>query len=201
MTHRYIILSICAAFAAVPAAAQEPETLDPPEIIGGPPSMELETLTPDAVQSSRPDVRGQISVARSGALLFAGMDADQDYRVTQAEFDASMKTAFNRADTDGSGAVSMIELETWRTKVLGSRDMMPGNLSFDVNVDHRVTRSEFKDALQFEFDRHDENEDGALTFEELLRLMDRPRQRRRDAQERPRRDPFANNSPQRVPRR
>ena len=117
-------------------------------------------------------LRGVISVVRPAGLLFASFDRNTDYQISLEEFNVGAQAAYKSANGDGSQTLSLIEVQNWRLAVLGSLDALPGNGSFDSNYDNRVTQDEFLEALRFEYDRADSDEDGIVSFSDLLQIRD-----------------------------
>lgn len=120
-------------------------------------------------------IKGPITSVGAGAMLFATFDTNTDYNINQIEFAAGRTQAFNAADKDNSGSLSLFELEDWREAALGSLDAAPGNLAFDKDYDQRVSRAEFDYALGYVFKAGDKNKDGVLAFSELVKVFEMPR--------------------------
>lgn len=120
-------------------------------------------------------IKGPVTSVGAGAMLFASFDTNADYRVSEAEFIAGRRQAFNAADKDKSKTLNLFELEDWREAALGSLDAAPGNLAFDKDYDQRITRAEFDHALNYVFNAGDKNEDGVLAFSELVKVFEMPR--------------------------
>jgi len=139
----------------------------------------IDELKMDPQRPEAPLPRGEISILRPAGLLLATFDRDGDYKISRAELTAGSSVAFGRADKNKSGSLSLIELQNWRLAVLGSQDAMPGNGSFDGNYDSQVTKAEFADALTFEFENADRDEDNQVSFHELVRIVDMGRRGRR----------------------
>ena len=120
-------------------------------------------------------IKGPITAIGAGGMLFASFDTNADYSVDSKEFTAGLSRAFKAADKDSSKTLSLFELEDWREAALGSLDAAPGNLAFDKDYDQRITRDEFKYALEFVFKAGDKNDDGRLEFSELVKVFEMPR--------------------------
>lgn len=102
-------------------------------------------------------------------LLFASFDTDADYAASEAELTVGIKRSYAAADSNANGRLSLVELASWRERVLGSRDLLPGNTQFDKNFDSQVNAKEFETVLTGLFRRFDDNENGQLEFAELTR--------------------------------
>ncbi|NNE57070.1 MAG: hypothetical protein HKN36_03090 [Hellea sp.] len=138
----------------------------------------IETLS-DQEQTlpAMPRISGPITIIRPAALVFTTFDTDRDYHVTRAEALLGARDAFDRADKDGNGRVSLFELEDWRVAALGSLDALPGNLNFDTDYNNQVFAEEFETALLDLFDRHDEDADATLKHAELMTILEVPRRK------------------------
>ncbi len=136
----------------------------------------IETVTPN-VPLARTGL--SILVPRAGALLFAGFDRNSDYTIDRAEVASGIDAAFNRADKDASGILSLVELEGWRVAALGSEMASPTNFVFAPNFARSVTREKFKsvlDGLAGRLDEDDQgNTDGQISLADLLQSYSPPR--------------------------
>ncbi len=126
---------------------------------------------------SRPSVRGPITAISPAALWFATLDKNQDYIITRKEFEAGLKSTFEREDKNSDGKMSLFDLEDWRKRALGSVDAQPHVLQFDNNYNSSITREEFDATMLFMFEAADKNKDDAVAFGEMVAIMDRPRVR------------------------
>jgi hypothetical protein len=118
------------------------------------------------------------------AMMFVSFDADGDLSTTSAEIEAGIAREFARADTGGDGALTPIEFQTWANGVLGGGQLGPYRLDFDRNVDNTITRAEFETEIRGRVSDYDEDQSGALSRGEFVRLVnqarppvDRPRPR------------------------
>ncbi|HHL42211.1 MAG TPA: hypothetical protein ENJ42_01210, partial [Hellea balneolensis] len=126
MKIKSFIISCIALVAFTPAQAQIISQSPQPEVITDA-GNEVETLT----RRERIGISGTlIKIPRSGALLFAGFDRNMDYRIDRSEVAQGINHAFQVADKDGSGTLSLVELEAWRLAALGSTHAAPGNYAF-----------------------------------------------------------------------
>lgn len=131
-----------------------------------------ESFEPEVLESTKkfdfaPRNTSRLSIAPAG-LAYASFDSDGNYEISIQELEAGIDTAFNFADKDKSGVLSLVEVDGWRIKALGSQDLLPGNTQFDRNFDARVTRQEFTQVLDGTATHLDRNDDKILTFDELL---------------------------------
>ncbi len=142
---------------------------------------EVEQLPNQKLEQRGERIKGPITSITAAGLLFASFDKNTDYKIDNLELAQGKTTSFKKADNDGSGTLSLFELEDWRKSALGSFDAAPGNLSFDKDYDQRVTAAEFEQALNYVFKVNDKNEDGILSFEEIVRVFEMPRRSRPNA--------------------
>lgn len=139
---------------------------------------DVEQLPNKKLEQRGERIKGPITSITAAGLLFATFDKNADYQIDTVELAAGKTTSFKAADSDKSGTLSLFELEDWRKAALGSFDAAPGNLSFDKDYDQRVTSEEFEQALNYVFKVSDKNEDGSLSFEEMIRVFEMPRRSR-----------------------
>lgn len=169
-----LISFLIALFTVMPAAAQ-----DEP----------IEIKKNKSTQAISPSAQGPITAIRPAALWMAGLDNNHDYIITRAEFDAGLASTFEALDKNADKRLTLLDLEDWRRRALGSNDAAPHVLQFDNNYNGTITREEFRATLTSLFVKSDRNEDNAVTFNELVSVIERPRQRQRsDTNERPRED-------------
>ncbi len=142
----------------------------------------LETLDKRAPPPNYPPGIGPVTLLSPAGLLLATFDKNQDYTISQAEFNAAQALTFAAADKNKDKSLSLFELEDWRAAALGSHDAQPGNLGFDPDFNHIISPAEFSAELQRLFDDNDKNKDGQLGFSELVQIVERqPRQARPDS--------------------
>lgn len=84
----------------------------------------------------------------------AALDTDGDGKVSQAEFDAFLDTAFARLDANGDGYLTIAESRT----VMTPEQFAAAN----ANGDDGISLSEFKVASQKDFVAADTDGDGSL---------------------------------------
>lgn len=102
-------------------------------------------------------------------LMFASFDANNDLRIDAAEQAAGIAREWTRADANGDGEITPLEMQTWMTTALGGADAPPYRLDFDRNVDNKITRAEFDQELAVRARDYDKDNDGVLTRAEFLR--------------------------------
>ena len=117
-------------------------------------------------------VRALLSV---DALMFAGFDSDNDLRITNAEIEAGITREFARADTNHDGTISPLEFQAWSNVALGGGQTAPYRIDFDHNVDNVITAAEFHDEIVARAHEYDTNEDGVLTRDEFVRVLNQAR--------------------------
>lgn len=118
------------------------------------------------------------------AMLFVGFDTDGDFQTTTAEIDAGIEREFTRADANHDGQLQPLEFTNWANVALGGGQIGPFRLDFDRNVDNVITREEFANEIHNRAHDYDQNENGAVSRPELVRLVGQarpPRQRQPDA--------------------
>ncbi len=151
------------------------------QIISQNPSPEVQTIPEAEVETlktqPRPVMPGHtIQTPRPAALLFAGFDTNGDYLIDLPERSTGIKQAFKKADRNGDGRLSLIELEAWRVEALGSEHAAPGNFAFAPNFARSVSQRKFTEVLSLLADKLDMDKaghkDGIIHFSDLLK--DRP---------------------------
>jgi EF hand len=159
-----LFLLLAAAFAALPAAAQE-------------------QVIPQIVPS--PGQPAATVIAEPVALLIAGFDGDGDARVTRAEFDAGLKRSFDSVDTAHAGTLGYIAYSDWSLRWMGDRNTLPSPFELDRDGDNKISWAEFQERFAGIFARFDKNKDGVIERSELVSIrppafspMDRKRGRR-----------------------
>ncbi len=108
-------------------------------------------------------------------MMLVSFDTDFDLAVTAAEVDAGLNREFARADTNRDGQLQPIEFQTWSGAALGGASLGPYRLDFDRNVDNVITRAEFDAEIRARVSDYDEDESGALTRPEFIRLVGQAR--------------------------
>ena len=109
------------------------------------------------------------------ALLFVGFDADGDFSTTTAEIDAGIEREFTRADTNHDNQLQPLEFTNWANTALGGGQIGPFRLDFDRNVDNVITHDEFAAEIHNRARDYDQNENGAVSRPELVRLVGQAR--------------------------
>jgi hypothetical protein len=167
-------LGVCALLFAQTAGSQIISQTPRPDV-PDPEAAGIESLTPQARIGSPNNI---VTVTRTGALLFAGFDRNDDYEIDRAEVSAGIERAFAKADTDGTGLLSLVELEEWRQKALGSIDAAPNNFKFAPNFARSVSPVKFTEVLSTVADNLDKdpdgNMDGKIALADLLKAKALP---------------------------
>ncbi len=139
-----MVLTLTACIAAPSYGQVEPvETTPLPQEIEATSNVEL---IPQRVVGKGRDLRG-IRVARSGALLLASFDDDRSLSVSLAEIEKNAESAFQRADTNNSGTLSIFEQQDWARAVGSDDGPLANTVTFDANIDRQITSDEFKAGL------------------------------------------------------
>lgn len=103
--------------------------------------------------------------AKPIALLFVSMDANQNKIVSGEELISGIEREWT--ELYQNTAVGAFEYNVWAAATLGAEDALPSFISFDRNLDGRLSDTEFDDRLRMEFFELDKNKDGALDRAEL----------------------------------
>jgi hypothetical protein len=94
--------------------------------------------------SSREGVR----LVKPGALLFASYDTDQNGRITRTEVETGAQRSFAVADANKDGEIAGFEQNAWAESIGSIDDVLSNPMSFDVNLDKRITPAEFAQGLR-----------------------------------------------------
>ncbi|WP_371396965.1 hypothetical protein [Fretibacter rubidus] len=175
MTYFALFVALPFAFVAGTALAQDNDPIDAPIELDAAPAVE------QLNRAQRPvSPNSQRMSLVSGGLLFASFDQNGDYQITEAEVKGGITSAFSTADSSGNGSLSLVEVDAWRIRALGSLDLLPGNTQFDRDFNAVVTRAEFTEVLTRNAQRLDRNEDRVLDFSELLQKAPEPQEAKRE---------------------
>jgi Ca2+-binding EF-hand superfamily protein len=101
-----------------------------------------------------------------GMGLLETFDTNSDGRLTQAEIDEARAQQLGRFDADRNGQLSLAEYQALWADAMRER-MVRGFQSHDRDGDGNVTAAEFQERFTDIVSRRDENNDGALTADEL----------------------------------
>ncbi|KCZ92776.1 hypothetical protein [Hyphomonas johnsonii] len=107
-------------------------------------------------------------IARPVALLFAGMDRDQNHVIDEAELALGIAQDWKGFNVRGRSGVSALSLAEWSVYALGDADALPNHIAFDANFDGQVSEVEFRNRLTSEFAQLDRDHDLRLTRAEML---------------------------------
>ncbi|MDJ0919873.1 MAG: hypothetical protein QNI84_01995 [Henriciella sp.] len=119
-------------------------------------------------------LRGKVT--RPVGLLFTGMDSDGDSVTSRIELIEAIPLHWARIDTASKGDVGAVSIAEWSQVTMGDRNALPNYLSFDADLNGRITRLEFEQRLIAEFEASDLNSDGSIGRSELLYSLPDPRQ-------------------------
>jgi hypothetical protein len=147
------VLVLAGFFLVSPALAQQPpsDVIVPNGLPEPPPPVDqVERIAPQGAGGPRMmAARGEgVRIVKPGALLFASYDTDQNGRITRAEVDAGAQRSFTLADTNKDGEVAGFEQTAWAESVGSIDDVLTNPMSFDVNLDKRITPAEFASGLR-----------------------------------------------------
>ena len=182
---------------ALPAAAQEPQTLPSPTAPTPTPAPttpgtivqngDVEQVAPiDEVDrvvgggpSRGPGFRASegVRVVRPGALLFASFDQNFDGKITPAEIDAGAAGAFTAADRNGDGVMSGFEQNDWAAHMGGGADILSNPMTFDVDLDRSVSKAEFVIGIKRMASQISTSE---IAFSDLMKQLNSQEQQRAD---------------------
>lgn len=107
-------------------------------------------------------------VVAPDALLFLDFDANRDRRVDTGELQAGTEASWNEI-AEGAATAGQIAVRDWLDRVLGSDEFDFSPVFFDENLDGRISKTEFANALRRRFTALDADHDGVLTRAELSR--------------------------------
>ncbi|KJS35439.1 MAG: hypothetical protein VR74_16470 [Hyphomonas sp. BRH_c22] len=137
------------------------------------------TLTTACASGGQPPREGSVlqtgaagiqggKIARPVALLFSGMDRDQNHVIDEAELAHGIAHEWKGFSNKGRAGVSALSLAEWSVCALGDADALPNHTAFDANFDGEVSEAEFRNRLTSEFARLDRDHDLRLTRPEML---------------------------------
>ena len=115
-----------------------------------------------------------ITIVGPASLLITSFNRNNDYVVDRAEFTAGRDQAFQNADSNRDGRISLFELDAWRLSALGSKDAAPMSMYFDADFNQIVTKKEFDAAFDTLFANSDKDGNSTIAFTELVRIAARP---------------------------
>jgi len=85
---------------------------------------------------------------KPAGLLFAGFDIDQNYAVTPDELADGLELAFQNADMDANGRLTLFEYQDWSAKALGSPTATPGWMELDRDGSTSIDPIEFRGGFE-----------------------------------------------------
>ena len=112
-----------------------------------------------------------VGLVSPGALVFASFDANHDGKVTKAEIEAGAASAFTIADKNKDGVITGFEQTDWAAAMGGLPDILANPMTFDVDLDNKVSPSEFAAALRRLAGQLAPS--GEITFADLVRPLNR----------------------------
>lgn len=112
-------------------------------------------------------------------LSYDNADADNDDRVSRAEFVAARDRQFARFDKNGDGAISSTDFAHAASYRRGLRKIDRALAVLDLNGDGSLSREEVHESGTPIFDRADADHDGYLTETELESVREALAERRR----------------------
>ncbi len=164
-----VVLSPCA------FAQQTPGQGTPDVIQKG----EVEEITPpDAIDRVVAPQRGGfrapdgVRVVQPGALLFASFDRNFDGKISAQEIEVGAEGAFTAADRNKDGVITGFEQNDWAASVASMNDVLSNPMTFDVDLDRRVTKEEFTAGLKRLAGQVGPS--GELAFADLVKPLTRP---------------------------
>jgi len=118
-----------------------------------------------------------ITIVSPASLLITSFNRNNDYVIDRAEFTGGRDQAFQNADSNGDGRISLFEMDAWRLGALGSKDAAPMSMYFDADFNQVVTKEEFETAFDTLFSNSDKDGNQTIAFTELVRVAARPSSR------------------------
>ena len=157
-----VVLSPC-------AIAQVPDVIQKGEVDEvAPPDQIDRVVTPQRGGFRAPD---GVRVVQPGALLFASFDRNFDGRVSEAEIEVGAAGAFAAADRNSDSVITGFEQNDWATSVGSMNDVLSNPMTFDVDLDRSVTKTEFVSGLKR---IAGQVAPGDLNFADLVKPLGRP---------------------------
>ena len=108
------------------------------------------------------------------AVLFAGMDLNNDKIISRDEMLTGAKSEWGNFDRNPSAT----NFAAWSVKTLGSTDANPTFMSFDRDFNQVITETEFSAQIERLFTQYDKNKDGSLERAEMVIAFQAPSGRR-----------------------
>ena len=133
MIHRLFASAAILALATAPAAAQEDDDL-------------VRLPGQGKVKAERVAEVGAERLAPGGGLM-ASFDADANGRVSLAELETGIRTAFVAADKNGDGELTPLEQQDWANNLPTRDESLLNPARFDPNLDRMVSSEEFSTVI------------------------------------------------------
>ncbi len=181
--------------AALPAGAQVTGA-DDTRVSGDPGEPQPQVQAPETGDSDivRLPGRGEVKVespllsrkdrlAPGGGLLVS-FDANGDGALSPAEFETGLRTAFETADSNGNGQLSVFEQLDWADSLPTRDGSLSNPVRFDPNLDRMVSDDEFSAVIRSLAAPYTDPETGMLDLAKLKRTepADRPDDEARDGE-------------------
>ncbi len=125
-------------------------------------SAQVERLNPRS-DGSLSGPAGKARFLKSGALLLASFDTNQDFIVTEEEVEAGARNTFKIADADGNDLITPIEQRNWAALMAGDGDVLENSSFFRSAIPNQVTLDEFIEGIKI-FSTTFKNSDGEILF-------------------------------------
>jgi len=130
-----------------------------------------------AIAGPKTDLRG-VRVVRPGALLFASFDADGSLTISVDEIRSSAQKAFDRADANANGTLTIFEQQDWAKEIGASDGQLANAVSFDSNIDRQVTFEEFAAGIERIAQPYIDPEIGEIPYSNLILKPNGEKQRK-----------------------
>ena len=166
---RTMLIGLLAAAATFPAFAQDTVNTAPQPSLPQPDRIDrvAGVAAPGGLGRAPEGVR----VVAPGALVFASFDRNSDGKITPAEIAAGADGAFAAADRNGDGQITGFEQTDWAASIGNANDVMANTMTFDIDLDRSVTKTEFLSGLKRIANQIQPS--GDLLYADLLRPLTR----------------------------
>lgn len=126
--------------------------------------------------------RANATRLKPGAGLLISFDEDRNGRISAAEINAGIPTAFEEADANSDGYLTAFEQQDWAEGLPTRDDSLANPFRFDPNLDRRVDLDEFTDVIVNLGEDYADEESGEVIVADLKALP--PQRSREDRGER-----------------